>query len=170
MIPVVSIVARSGTGKTTFLEKLIPILKERGYKVGVVKHAHHTIDIDKPGKDSFRLREAGATEVIINAPNQMALIREQETELPLKEILGYFREADLILLEGYKGENIPKIEIFRTGAGHPEPLFIQGDSPIALVSDKHFPGLPFSLLSLDNVRAVADLIEKEILNKKQSPS
>ena len=163
MIPAVSIVARSGTGKTTFLEKLIPVLTGRGYRLGVVKHAHHRIDMDHPGKDSFRLREAGADVVIINAPNQMALIRRQEHELPLQEVLSYFRDVDLILIEGYKGEDLPRIEIFRTGAGHPEPFFIHGTSPFALVTDGPFPGAPFSVFTMDNVQGVADLIEKEIL-------
>jgi len=163
MIPAVSIVARSGTGKTTFLEKLIPVLTGRGYRVGVVKHAHHRIDIDQSGKDSFRLRKAGADVVIINAPNQMALIRRQKHELPLREVLDYFRDVDLILIEGYKGEDLPRIEIFRTGAGRPEPFFIKGMSPFALVTDGSFPKTPFSVFTMDNVQGVADLIEKEFL-------
>ncbi len=167
MIPMVSIVARSGTGKTSFLEKLIPVLTDRGHRIGVVKHAHHTIDIDKPGKDSYRLCEAGASEVIINAPNQMALIRKQENELPLKEVLQYIRDVDLILIEGYKEEDLPRIEIFRTGAGHPEPLFAQGKPPMALITDKPFPGVSFSVFSMENVIGVADLIEKVVLNKNQ---
>lgn len=163
MIPVVCIVARSGTGKTTFLEQLIPVLISRGHRVGVVKHAHHILDMDRPGKDSFRLREAGASQVLVNSRNQMVLIRSQKTELSLQEVLGYFRDLDLILVEGYKGKDLPRIEIFRTGAGYPEPLFVQGKSPMALVSDKPFPGTPFSVFSLENVKGVADLIEKEIL-------
>jgi molybdopterin-guanine dinucleotide biosynthesis protein MobB len=165
MIPALSIVARSGMGKTTFLERLIPLLIDRGYRVGVVKHAHHTIELDTPGKDSYRLREAGAAEMVVNAPNQMALIRKQEKEIPLHDLLTYFRNVDLILIEGYKGEDLPRIEIFRSGAGYPEPLFLQGKSPIALVTDESFPGQSFSIFPMENIKGVADLIEKEILNK-----
>jgi len=168
MVPVLSIVARTGTGKTTFLEKLIPILTGRGYRIGVVKHAHHTFDIDQPGKDSYRLREAGASQVLLNAPNQMALIRRQDKEIPLKEVLGYFRDVDLILIEGYKGEDLPRIEIFRTGAGYPEPLCVESKSPLALVSDRPFPDSSFSVFSMENVKGVADLIEKEILKGQPS--
>ena len=164
--PCISIAARSGTGKTSFLERLIPLLTARGYRVGVIKHAHHTIDVDRPGKDSFRLREAGAAEVVVNAPNQLALIRRQERELPLDQALAYFRDVDLVLVEGYKQENLPRIEIFRTGAGHPEPLFRSGPRPLALVTDRAFGPLPFSVFSMENVRGVADLIEERFLKKK----
>jgi molybdopterin-guanine dinucleotide biosynthesis protein MobB len=95
----------------------------------------------------------------------MALIRKQENELPLKEVLQYLRDIDLILIEGYKGEDLPRIEIFRTGAGQTEPLFNQGKSPMALITDKPFPGVSFSVFSMENIRGVADLIEKEVLNK-----
>jgi molybdopterin-guanine dinucleotide biosynthesis protein MobB len=168
MIPTVSIVAKSGTGKTTFIEKLIPVLIGRGLRIGVLKHAHHIMDIDHPGKDSYRHREAGASEIILNSPNQMALIKKQEEELPLTKVLGYFNDVDLVLIEGYKkDENLPKIEIFRKDAGHKEPLFTNGTPPLALVTDQSFSDLSFPVFSINDTQGVADLIREKILHKKQ---
>ncbi len=163
MIPAIAFMGRSGSGKTTFLERLIPVLVERGLRVGVLKHAHHKIEIDTPGKDSFRLRQAGAIEVVANAPNQMALIRTPERELPLREVLGYFRDVDLVLIEGYKGERLPFIEIHRSGTGPTEPLFPRMGNPLALITDRTFPAQPFPVFALDDIRRVADLIEEKIL-------
>jgi len=162
----ISIAARSGTGKTSFLEKLIPQLTARGYRVGVIKHTHHALDIDRPGKDSFRLREAGAAQVVVNAPNQFALLRRQERELPLGQVLTYFRDVELVLVEGYKQEDLPRIEIFRSDAGHAEPLFRTGPAPLALVTDRAFGPLPFPVFTLEDVRGVADLIEEQFLKKR----
>jgi len=160
MIPAIAFVGRSGSGKTTFLEKLIPLLVARGYRVGALKHAHHMVEFDKPGKDSYRLREAGAGEIVVNARNMLALIRQPDRDLPLREALAYFRQSDLVLIEGYKGEDLPRIEIFRKGAGHDRPLFCSGVEPSALISDGEFPGIRCPLFSLDDHAGVAQWIEE----------
>ncbi|MDX1762904.1 MAG: molybdopterin-guanine dinucleotide biosynthesis protein B [bacterium] len=163
MIPAISLVGRSGSGKTTFLEKLIPLLAARGYRLGVVKQAHHTSGVDKRGKDSHRLREAGASQVVLNAPTQMALIRQQAETLPMAEVLDYFREVDLILIEGYRGEGVPKMELFRAGASSEGPLYQDGLSIVALITDE--PGLEPAVprFSLDDTAKVFRFIEDNIL-------
>ncbi len=166
-IPALAFVGRSGSGKTTFLEKLIPLLTARGLRVGALKHAHHLVEIDKPGKDSYRLREAGAVEVVANAPNMLALIRKQSTDLPLQEALGYFREVDIVLVEGYKGEDLPRIEIFRKDAGHEEPLFFSGTPPLALVTDTPFPEITCPVFALDDHENVADWLEQDFLRRRR---
>lgn len=167
-MPVLSFVGRSGSGKTTFLEKLIPLLVARGYRVGALKHAHHMVEIDKPGKDSYRLREAGAVEVVANAPNLLALIRKQKTDLPLEEALGYFRTVDIVLVEGCKGEDLPRIEIFRKEAGHEAPLFFSGTPPLALVTDVSFPEVICPTFALDDHESVADWLGANFLRNRHS--
>ena len=165
MIPTVSFIGRSGSGKTTFLEKLIPLMTQRGHRIGVVKNAHHGGEIDIPGKDSYRLRKAGASQVILNTPAQMALIRSQEGKRPLLELLAYFKEVDLIIIEGYKGEEVPRIEVFRTGAGDEKPLLAHGVPVIGLITDMPTAGAAVPVFSLDDADGVARFIELKILNK-----
>ena len=116
-IPILGFAAFSGTGKTTLLTKLIPLLKEHGLRVGLIKHSHHNFEIDKPGKDSFRLREAGASPVMLVSSHRRAIITEFSNihEPRLDEQLNAFdqSELDLILVEGFKAETFPKIELHR---------------------------------------------------------
>ncbi len=170
MIPAVAFIGRSGSGKTTFLEMLIPVLTGRGYRVGAVKHAHHVVEIDRPGKDSFRLGEAGASEVVLSAQRQLAVIRRTSERLSLETVLGYFREVDLILVEGFKDSELPQVEIYRTAAGREQPLFLEGRRLLALVSDRLFPQAPCPVFSFDDTAGVADLVEQKILKKKHRPS
>ncbi len=163
MIPAIAFVGRSGSGKTTFLEELIPVLTGRGYRVGAVKHAHHLVEIDRPGKDSFRLREAGASEVVLSTDRQLAVIRQMAARVSLETVLGYFRAVDLILVEGFKEGGLPSIEIYRASATTEEPLFLQGPRPLALVSDCPFPHVDFPVFALDDVAGVADLLERKML-------
>jgi molybdopterin-guanine dinucleotide biosynthesis adapter protein len=111
----------SGSGKTTLIEKVIPELIAGGIRVSLIKHAHHSFDIDKPGKDSYRHREAGAQEVLIASSQRWVLMHElhAEPEPSLDDLLGQFSACDLILVEGYKFSNLPKIEIYRPDAGKP---------------------------------------------------
>ena len=119
-IPILGFVAASGTGKTTLLTQLIPILKQSGLRIGLIKHSHHDFEIDQPGKDSFRLREAGASSVMLVSRYRRAMITEltPEQELRLDDQLKQFdqTELDLILVEGFKAENFPKIELHRSFA------------------------------------------------------
>jgi len=109
----------SGSGKTTLIEKLIPLLVQRGLSVSLIKHAHHLVDIDKPGKDSFRLRHAGCTEVLLTSNERWALMHENRgaSEMTVRESLARLSPCDLILIEGYKSYAIPKLEIFRPEVG-----------------------------------------------------
>ena len=114
--PVVSIVAKSGTGKTTLLEKLIGELKRRGYRVGAVKHDAHKFDIDREGKDSWRLTQAGADTMLITSPAKVALVKQNREgiEPPLAEaIAAYCGDLDIVLTEGFKKSSMPKIEVHR---------------------------------------------------------
>jgi molybdopterin-guanine dinucleotide biosynthesis protein B len=113
-VPIVSMVGKSNSGKTTFLEKLLPELARRGYRVGVVKHDVHGFEIDQPGKDTWRLRQVGAGRVVISSPQRFALIGQVEQELTLDELTGrYLGDVDLVISEGYKRGDKPKIEVCR---------------------------------------------------------
>ncbi len=114
-LPVVGFVAYSGTGKTTLIEKLITFLTERSYRVSVIKHTHHHFDIDKPGKDSYRHREAGASEVLMLSDQRWVLMHEirQSPEPTIEQQLSMLSPCDLVIVEGFKNANIPKIELWR---------------------------------------------------------
>ncbi len=150
----------SGAGKTTLLEHVIPVLTARGLRVSTLKHAHHAFDIDKPGKDSFRHRQAGATQVMVASGKRWALMQElrEEREPELPELLRHMQAVDLIIVEGYKQHAHPKIEVYREANGkpwiHPQDPRVQ-----AIVSDVPPPGgcaLPWA--HLDDARTVADLM------------
>ncbi len=137
-IPVIGFAAFSGTGKTTLLEQLLPILARSGVRTGMIKHAHHQFDIDTPGKDSHRLRKAGAVQTLIASSQRWALITENPVEDPpqLAELIAHLDQKylDLILVEGFKQARIPKIELHRPDLGH--PLLFPTDSDIvAIASD-----------------------------------
>ncbi|UMZ73199.1 molybdopterin-guanine dinucleotide biosynthesis protein B [Natranaerofaba carboxydovora] len=114
MVPVVSIVGKSKSGKTTLVCKIISELKDRGYKVATIKHDTHGFDIDKPGKDTWKHGEAGSSTVVISSPSKIAMIQQLEEEKKLDEIIEKIENADIILTEGYKRENKPKIEVVRS--------------------------------------------------------
>ncbi len=160
MVPLISIVGKSNSGKTTFLEKLIPVLKNRGFKVGVIKHAHHGFEIDKKGKDSWRHKNAGASMVMVSSPGKIAMVKDEESET-LDNLKKYFSEMDIILSEGYKREKKPKIEIFRSEA-HEEPLCKGDNSLIALVTNCDID-LNVPRFGLEEFEKVADLIENNYL-------
>lgn len=148
---VLGIAAWSGSGKTTLLKALLPLLRERGLAVAVVKHAHHDFDIDLPGKDSYELRKAGASTVLVGSRKRWALVVEtdlpEEPELP--DLLQHLPTAgiDLVLVEGLKREGLPKIEVHRASLGRPL-LFPEDRHIIAVASDAAIP-LPTALTLLD---------------------
>ncbi|GMQ76546.1 MAG: hypothetical protein BMS9Abin01_1826 [Gammaproteobacteria bacterium] len=137
-LPIVGFAAYSGTGKTTLLKELLPLLRARGLRVGVVKHAHHSFDLDHPGKDSYELRKSGAAQMLIASRSRWALVVElgRDREPLLDEVLLELDQAalDLILVEGFKDEHFPKIELHRPGLGRPL-LFPEDDAIIAVASD-----------------------------------
>ncbi len=148
----------SGSGKTTLLEKLIPQLTARGLKVAVIKHAHHGFDIDRPGKDSYRHREAGASEVLLSCNDRWALMHERRdgSDVTLDDLLARLAPCDLVLVEGFKQEPIPKLEVCRPENGKP-PLFPERSDIVAVASNV---ALATSLprLALDDVAAIADFV------------
>lgn len=138
-LPILGFAAYSGTGKTTLLRKLLPLLRARGLRVAVIKHAHHSFDIDVPGKDSYELRRAGAAQMLVASRHRWALITETgDTGEPrLEELLGHLSQdaLDLILVEGFKAEPIPKIELHRPQCGH-SLMCLTDRSIIALATDE----------------------------------
>ena len=141
-IPVLGFAAYSGTGKTTLLEKILPLLSTRNIRTGVIKHAHHTFEIDHEGKDSYRLRKAGAQQLLIGSAQRWALMVEtgQKRKDTLHELIRHLDHdnLDLILVEGFKPERIPKIELVRPALGY--PLFYPEDrSIIAVATDAPLP-------------------------------
>ncbi|MFP6770885.1 MAG: molybdopterin-guanine dinucleotide biosynthesis protein B [Alphaproteobacteria bacterium] len=149
----------SGAGKTTLVTKLIPALTARGLRVSTIKHAHHSFDVDKPGKDSHRHREAGATEVLISSAARWALMHENrdDDEPGLEALLAHMTAVDLVLVEGFKSEGHDKIEVHRRGLE--KPLLCRADrSFIALAANYQPDDLNIPLLDLDDVAAVADFV------------
>lgn len=163
--PAVSFVAKSGTGKTTLLEKVISILKERGWKIGVVKHDAHRFDIDHPGKDSHRLTAAGADTMLIASPEKLALVRKHPDAPPIGELIAtYFSDVDIVLTEGFKLSGLPKIEVHRQERS--DTLLCRGESHdptlIAVASDRLLE-LDVPLLDLNAPETVAYFIEEKFL-------
>ncbi len=148
----------SGSGKTTLLEKLIPLLIAQGLRIAVIKHAHHNFDIDKPGKDTYRHRQAGAGEVMIISAQRWALMHElyDETEPILEDLCARFSPCDLILAEGYKHAAIPKLEVHRNKTGN-EHLYPSDPRIIAVITDNKEP-LPLPTLDIDAPEEVAEFI------------
>ncbi len=165
--PVVSIVSKKNSGKTTLLEKLIPELKKRGYRVGTVKHDTHGFDIDIPGKDTWRHKQAGAETVVISSPWKISVIQDVAEEIGLDEIVErYFGDMDIVLTEGYKRIGKPQIEIFRSTA-HSTPLHAKEDprTLVAVVSDIEVDlGVP--RIDINDVQGLAEFIEQRFLQKR----
>jgi len=162
-VPVLGVCAYSGTGKTTLLERLIPMLKARGLRLALLKHAHHSFEIDQPGKDSYQLRKAGADQVLVASRHRVALIKEYARpgrEPRLAELLPCIdtRDLDLVLVEGFKHEPIPKIELYRASLGRP---LIHASDPhvIAVAADAPFPlARDLPLLDLNRPEAIVPFI------------
>lgn len=160
-IPIVSIVGKSDSGKTTLICGLLPELKRRGYRVATIKHDVHGFEIDKPGKDTWKHSQAGADIVIISSPAKIALLEKVSEELTLDQVMAKIANVDIIISEGYKRNDKPKIEVFRS-AVHEAPLCGGEDNLIALASDVRLElGVP--IFALDDYAGMADLIEKRFL-------
>jgi molybdopterin-guanine dinucleotide biosynthesis protein MobB len=167
--PMVGFLAYSGTGKTTLLIKLISILSGKGIRIGVIKHAHHEFEIDQPGKDSYKLRKAGAKEMLIGSINRWALMvdAENDQEFSLREHIQQMDQdnLDLILVEGFKLEDIPKIELVRPSLGN-ELFFPDDENVIAVATDEALStetSLP--LLDLNDPDNIAKFIYEQILTR-----
>ncbi len=149
----------SGSGKTTLLRRLIPELVGRGLRVSTIKHAHHSFDIDQPGKDSWEHRQAGATEVAISSANRWALMHELRgaPEPRPEELLRRMSPVDLVLIEGFKHEPHPKLEVHRPALGKPL-LAAEDPEVVAVASDAPIDGLALPRLELDDIPAIADFV------------
>ncbi|MBN8534102.1 MAG: molybdopterin-guanine dinucleotide biosynthesis protein B [Rhizobiales bacterium] len=158
---VIGIAGWSGAGKTTLVSKLIPALMGRGLRVSTIKHAHHGFDVDQPGKDSYTHRMVGASEILVSSANRFALIHElrDEPEFTLRQLLARLGPCDLVLVEGFKRESHPKIEIFRA-ANSREPLHPDDPYIRAIAADTAFPGSALPQVHLDDIAAIADLAER----------
>jgi molybdopterin-guanine dinucleotide biosynthesis protein B len=151
----------SGSGKTTLITKVIPQLTARGLKVSTLKHAHHGFDLDQPGKDSFFHRAAGATEVIISSAKRFAILHElrDEPEWDLPALLGKISPVDLVLVEGFKRDPFPKLEVHRAANGKP---LLHPDDPhiIAVASDRPLPRATVPVVDLNDTEAIVELLLK----------
>lgn len=160
MPPIISIVGKSKSGKTTLVEKLIPELKRRGYRIGTIKHAHHGFTLDQKGKDSDRHRAAGADAVIVSSPQTMAMIKDQSEE-SIDNLAVFLEDMDLILVEGFKRMDQPKIEVCRSD-NHKSPIDPPASRLIAFVSDMDIQmGVP--QFGLEEIERLVDLIETRFL-------
>lgn len=158
--PIVSFVGHSGSGKTTFIEKLIPRLTDDGVKVAVIKHDVHGFEIDKPGKDTWRHKRAGAVATLISCANKIGLVMDADHDHQPHELAPMLATADLIITEGYKRASHPKIEVFRPDAtGDTDCLCADDSQLIALISDQRLSiGLP--VFGLDDIEAVSRFIQQ----------
>ncbi len=156
---VIGIAGWSGSGKTSLIVRLLPILSERGYRVATVKHAHRDFDIDVPGKDSYEHRRAGAAEVAVSSPRRLAVVREHRggPEAALEEILGLLAPADIVLVEGYKDGPHDKIEVWRSACGKP-PVHEGNPTVVAVATDLPARISSLPALDLDDAAAVADFV------------
>lgn len=156
---VLGIVGWSGSGKTTLITSLIPLLSAQGLRVATLKHAHHKFDVDQPGKDSYEHRKAGACEVIVSSSRRWVQMHEvgDGSEATLPELLARVSPCDLILVEGFKTERHPKLEVFREAAGN-APLHPDDRHIVAIASDRSFPDAGIPVVDLNDLPAVARLV------------
>jgi molybdopterin-guanine dinucleotide biosynthesis adapter protein len=156
---IIGLAGWSGAGKTTLVAKLIPSITARGLRVSTLKHAHHAFDVDQPGKDSYMHRMAGATEVLVSSQNRFALMHELRgaPELTLPQLLARLSAVDLVIVEGYKRDPHPKLEVFRASVGKP---LIHPDDPhvVAIASDVALPQMRVPRVSLDDTDAIIDIM------------
>ncbi len=167
--PILSIISKKNSGKTVLIEKLIPELGARHYRVGTIKHDTHGFEIDHEGKDTWRHKQSGARTVAISSPWKLSLIKDVDREISLDEIVGtYFGDMDLVLTEGYKREAKPQVEVFRSAA-HQSPLHVKDESSslIAVMSDVPIDlGVPN--FDINDIAALADFIEQRFLSSSEA--
>ena len=156
---IIGLAGWSGSGKTTLITKLIPRLRARGLRVSTLKHAHHGFDLDRPGKDSFMHREAGATEVLISSAKRWAILHElrEEPEWDLGWLVAKMSPVDLVLVEGFKRDAFPKLEIHRVANGKPL-LYLQDPHIVAVASDSLLPGTALPVLDLNDIEPIVDFL------------
>jgi molybdopterin-guanine dinucleotide biosynthesis protein B len=156
---IIGLAGWSGSGKTTLLARAIPLLVTRGLRVSTLKHAHHSFDLDQPGKDSHTHRAAGATEVLVGSANRWALVHELrgDAEPRLGDLLQKLSPVDLVIVEGYKREPHPKLEVYRAGFGKP---LLHPDDPhiVAIATDQPLSDARVPVVNLDDLDAIVDVL------------
>jgi molybdopterin-guanine dinucleotide biosynthesis adapter protein len=159
MTRVIGLAGWSGAGKTTLLIKLLPRLVARGLEVSTIKHAHHSFDVDQPGKDSHSHRLAGATEVLVSSSARWALLHELRgaAEMRLEELVGKLAPVDLVIVEGFKRGLHPKLEVYRAAIGKP-PLQTGDPKIVAVAADMALPGAQVPVLAIDDVEGIIEVI------------
>ncbi|MHB8085956.1 MAG: molybdopterin-guanine dinucleotide biosynthesis protein B [Dehalococcoidia bacterium] len=163
MLPVIAIVGNSGSGKTAVIEKLIVELKSRGYRLAAIKHAGETVDLDLPGKDTWRFSQAGSPTTVISSPSKITVFKNIDHDPSLEETLMSLDEAyDLVLAEGFKKSKVPKIEVY-AGTDGKDMVCAESDLS-AVITDSRLPH-KVPQFRPDDVRSIADFIEKEIIGK-----
>ena len=155
---VYGVIGWKNAGKTTLVERLVAEISGRGYRVSTVKHTHHMVDVDQPGKDSHRHRQAGAHQVILSSSSRWAVMTELRgaPETPLRELLSHLAPVDLVIVEGYKRDTHPKVEAWRAETG--QPLIATDDATIRAVASNDAPDTSKPVIELDDIPAIADFI------------
>jgi molybdopterin-guanine dinucleotide biosynthesis protein B len=171
MAPIISIVGYSDAGKTTLLEKLLPELKKKGYRVGTIKNSHHVLNFDKEGKDSWRHFESGADAVMVSSVDKMVMIRRKEAKgetgnEQLRFLEKYLTDMDIIIAEGYKSAGFPKIEVFRS-LEYGAPVCLNDDKLSAIVTDVAL-NVSVPVFGLEESTRLADFIEEKFLSSRNS--
>ena len=163
MIPLVSIVGHSQVGKTFLLERLIPELKQRGYRIATIKHHPHDFEIDKPGKDTWRYMQSGSDTAVISSPEKIALIKKVDHDYTLAELQKLIgNEYDLIIVEGFKRSDAPKIEVHRAARG--EELIFSADELIAVATDEKL-NISTPQYSLEDISGIVNFIVEKYLDR-----
>jgi len=167
---IIGLAGWSGSGKTTLITKLIPRLIARDLRVSTLKHAHHGFDLDQPGKDSFMHRAAGATEVVVSSSKRWAILHElrEEPEWDLRALAAKMSPVDLVLVEGFKRDAFPKLEIHRAANGKP---LIQPEDPyiVAIATDTPLPKAKVPLVDLNDIEVIADIMMKFAVPLAEAP-
>ena len=161
--PVLCIVGQSGSGKTTYIERLIPELKKRGYRLAVIKHPPHDFDVDVEGKDSWRYMQAGSDAAVVSAPHKIALTKYVDHDLSPDELVDFVGDGlDIVIIEGFKKSDAPKIEVHRAALG--KELACAARDLIAIATDEKLD-VPVDQYDLNDISAIADFIEVRFLKK-----
>lgn len=164
MPPVLAFIGKPNCGKTTLIEKLIPALAVRGVRVGTIKHHHGDIQMDIPGKDTWRHKQAGAKAVLLSSPTGIGLIQDTPGDTPVEDLVGrYFQDVDLVLVEGYKWSDLPKIEVYRSSVCD-TPIMEPGNRIVAMVSDIGvYPDIPW--FRAEEIDTLIEFILENFINR-----
>ncbi len=164
MVPVLAFIGKPNCGKTTLIERLIPALVDKGLRIGTIKHHHGDIQMDTPGKDTWRHKQAGAQAALLSSPRGIGFIQDTVEDTPVEDLVSrYFQDVDLVLAEGYKWSSLSKIEVYRSTL-YDEPIEEPGESLVAMVSDVEIrQGLPW--FKPDDLDSLAGFILEKIVNR-----